>query len=178
MATILVDDEIRHDGAHRMHKLMKTPPRDDPSSRFLSPGAANLLQTAPLLALGTLDNQGRPWVTLWGGEPGFARSLGSSILGLKTLVDMCYDPVLESLLDGQHDREVVGQGGDGRPVAGLAIELGTRRRYKLAGRMAAGSLSPMGSGDSNTKASVGELQLLVRVESSLGMQIGRPVGRI
>ena len=158
-----------HKGEVNMQTLLHVPYQENPTSPFLTPGAAYLAQTAPILAIGTLDASQRPWTSIWGGEPGFARSLGSSVLGVKTLVDMEQDPVIEALLGGRRDGEVVKEKeGVGRPVSGLFIDLMRRNRVKLSGRMIAGALSWVGSDTHKGKAAVGEVQLVLKVEQSLG----------
>jgi hypothetical protein len=61
-----------NEGEEKMHRLLRVPPQDNPTSAMLTPQASFMFQRAPLLALGTLDAQSRPWATLWGGEPGFS----------------------------------------------------------------------------------------------------------
>ncbi|KAK4934062.1 hypothetical protein LTR28_010937, partial [Elasticomyces elasticus] len=101
-----------------------------------------MLQTAPLLAIGTLDVEGRPWTTVWGGDAGFARPLGQSIIGIRTPVPRAHDPVVEILVggEGREEGEVVREAGQGRMIGGLAIDLDTRKRVKIYGRMVAGAL--------------------------------------
>jgi len=128
-----------------------------------------MLQTAPLLALGTVDEQGRPWTTLWGGEPGFSQPLGNSIIGVRTPVAARYDPVVEVLVGKDATGEVVREQGAGRMVAGLAIDLRTRKRVKIYGRMVAGALGCRGAdGDAESEDRQGEIQLVVKVDQSLG----------
>ncbi|KAJ9640339.1 hypothetical protein H2199_005878 [Coniosporium tulheliwenetii] len=135
-----------------MHRLLRVPEQDNPTSSMLTPQAAFMLQRAPLLAVGTLDTSNRPWTTIWGGEPGFSRSLGASIVGVRTAVDGKYDPVVETLNGG-----------------GLAIDLATRKRVKLFGRMVAGALSRADvEAEGGEKGGQGEIQLVVRIEQSLG----------
>jgi hypothetical protein len=154
-------EEQWHPGEEQMHKLLQIPNRDNPTSPFLTPFAANLLLRSPLVALGTLDSKGRPWTALWGGEPGFSRAIAQSIIGVKTTVDRAFDPVVETLLGDKADGEVVQEKGTGKMVGGLAIDLETRRRVKLYGRMVAGALAA-------TEEGVGEVQLVVKIEQSLG----------
>jgi hypothetical protein len=150
-----------HDGEERMHKLLQVPNNDNPTSPFLSPYASNVLIRSPLIALGTLDSGGRPWTTLWGGEEGFSRAIAQSIIGVKTTVDRTHDPVLRELLGDKADGEVVQVQGQGKMVSGLGINLETRSRVKLYGRMVAGALAA-------TEEGVGEVQLVVKIEQSLG----------
>jgi hypothetical protein len=144
-----------------MHKLLRIPQMDNPTQLYLTPNATNTLMRAPLISLGTLDSEGRPWTTLWGGEAGFSRPIAQSIIGVKTTVDRTYDPLVEILLSGKADGEVVQEKGTGRMVGGLAIDLETRKRVKLYGRMVVGALSA-------TEDGIGEVQLVVKIEQSLG----------
>jgi len=164
MAAIHEAETQWHGGEEQMHKLLKVPERENPTSPFLSPFAANLLPRAPLIALGTLDAEGRPWTTVWGGEPGFSRAIAQSTIGVKTTVERTFDPVVEILFGGKADGEVVKSNGTGKMVGGLAIDLETRRRVKLYGRMVAGALAA-------TEEGVGEVQLVVKIEQSLGMYL-------
>lgn len=153
-----------HAGEQEMHRMMRVPPTGNPTSPFLSPHASNILTACPLLALGALDEEGWPWTTLLGGETGFARPVAQSVVGLRTTVDCVHDPVLGTLLRGKGDGEVVKMDADGRGrmVGALAINLETRRRVKLGGRMVVGVLTA-------TEEGVGEVQLVVKIEQSLGM---------
>lgn len=147
-----------------MHRLLHVPNRDNPSSPFLTPNGANLLMRCPLLALGTIDSKGRPWTTLIGGEAGFSRPIAQSIIGIKTLVDRNHDPVISWLLDTDADGEPVSIEGNGKMVSGLAIDLENRKRVKLFGRMMGGAVAATTDG-------VGEAQVVVRIEQSLGAEI-------
>lgn len=153
-----------HEGENALHKLLRVPERDNPTQPYLTPNAGAMLIRSPLIAVGTLDAEGRPWTTLWGGEPGFSRPIAQSIIGIKTTVDRTFDPVLESLLGEKADGEVVQVEGVGKMIGGVAIDLETRRRVKLYGRMVAGALS-------GTEEGIGEAQLVVKIEQSLGKQI-------
>lgn len=164
-----------------MHEKLGVPETDNPTSTGLTLMAVYQLQTDPLLAIGTLDSQKRPWTTVWGGEAGFARSLGSEIVGIKTNVDRKHDPVVQALMRGKDDGEVVREEGKGRMIGGLAIDLMKRKRMKLYGRMIAGALAkadiPEEEGIAVSKedgreddldSGEGEIQLVQKIEQSLG----------
>ncbi|KAF2837626.1 oxidoreductase-like protein [Patellaria atrata CBS 101060] len=159
-----------NEGEEAMHRLLNVPEQDNPTSTGLAPGAVFMLQRAPLLAIGTLDSENRPWTTIWGGDPGFSQPLGSSIIGTKTLVDRKYDPVVQALFGGRADGEVVKEEGKGRMIGGLTIDLMTRRRVKLYGRMVAGAVDHLKQGqETNLDVSgVGQIQLVTKIEQSLG----------
>lgn len=146
-----------------MHKLLRVPNYGNPSSPYLDAYSANFLTRSPLLALGTLDAEGRPWTTIWGGEAGFAQPVAQSIIGMKTTVNRELDPVTKVLLGDIADGEVYQEKGVGKMVSGLAIDLETRRRVKVYGRMIAGAFT-------KTEEGVGEVQLVVKIEESLGKQ--------
>ncbi|KAM3074345.1 hypothetical protein ACMFMG_002844 [Clarireedia jacksonii] len=152
-----------HTGEAEMHARLRVPHHDNPTSPFLAPYAANLLVRSPLLALGTLDASGRPWTTLWGGEPGFSWPVAQSVIAVKTTVDREFDPVVEILLGKEANGTVKQEAtDDAKMVGGLAIDLQARRRVKLYGRMAAGALKETGGKD------VAEASLVVNIEQSLG----------
>jgi ferredoxin-NADP reductase/predicted pyridoxine 5'-phosphate oxidase superfamily flavin-nucleotide-binding protein len=151
-----------NEGEEKMHRLLRVPPQDNPTSTMLTPQAAFMFQRAPLLAFGTLDAQSRPWTTLWGGEPGFSEPLGGGFIGTRTLVDGKNDPVVQALLGN-------GEKGDEKLVAGLAIDLMTRKRVKIAGRMIAGTTRDIDvevEGEEDRKQE--QIQLVTKIEQSLG----------
>lgn len=81
----------------------------------LPAGARSFLQKQRMLAIGRGDPDGRMWASLWFGEPGFARTTDE-----RTLLVEHADP---SLVPGE-------------PFAVLAIELGSRRRFRINGAVA------------------------------------------
>lgn len=154
MTSLLTNTVPWHEGEEKLHQWLRVPHGSNPTSPFLSPRAASLVQQCPILALGTLDYQGRPWSTIWGGTAGFATPVSESLIGLQTQVDSKYDPVVQALLTGNQTEAY-----KGKMVSGLAVDLENRRRVKLYGRMVTGSLS---DGDA------GQAQLVVHIEESLG----------
>ncbi|KAL9110454.1 MAG: hypothetical protein Q9227_004998 [Pyrenula ochraceoflavens] len=172
-----------NEGETRIRTILSSPRlHENPNSPFLVPQGVALLQSAPLLALGTLDAQGRPWTTLWGGETGFARQVAPSLVGVKTsVVDGKFDPVVEALFEGGNDGEVVRSEGEGKMVSGLTIDMERRRRVKLFGHMVAGALSPLTPANQDQQAAVAaaaaaagkenmgqaEAQLVFKIDQSL-----------
>ncbi|KAK1759572.1 putative oxidoreductase [Echria macrotheca] len=158
-----------HTGERQAHALLhvQTSRRRNPTAPGLPPSYGMRIAASPLVALGTVDVDGRPWTTLWGGEAGFARPLGGpasqqkNILALQSLVAVRWDPVLEVLMQ----KETVRQPVERVMVSGLAIDLETRDRVKIAGRMVVGAVAEEGPGDDEN---VREVQLAVAVEESLG----------
>ncbi|KAG9187125.1 hypothetical protein G6011_04996 [Alternaria panax] len=156
-------------GEEKMHRLLRVPPQDNPTSAMLTPQASFMFQRAPLLAFGTLDAQARPWTTLWGGEPGFSEPLGGGFIGTRTFVDSTSDPVVQALVGDVERGEMIQAKGGGKLVAGLAIDLMTRKRVKIAGRMIAGTTQDVdveveGKGERKQE----QIQLVTKIEQSLG----------
>jgi hypothetical protein len=160
MASVHDTEILWHPGEQAVHHLLRVPERENPTSPFLTPRASYVMTVSPLLALGTLDQNNNPWTTVWGGEPGFSRPIGQSIVDIRTVIDRVYDPVAEVLYGvGREDGEVVGEeDGKGKMVGGLGVFLEKRIRVKLFGRVLAGAVGGMG-----------EAHLVVRIEQSLGM---------
>ncbi|KAG9944023.1 putative oxidoreductase, partial [Aureobasidium melanogenum] len=158
-----------HEGERMMQKKLRVPEMDNPTIPMLSPQASGMLQRAPLLAFGTLDSEGRPWTTVWGGRKGFSQPLGNSMIGIRTSVASILDPVVETLVGRDAKGEIVNEEGEGRLLSGLAIDLDTRKRVKLAGRMIAGTLGGTnGANDTDDHGQQGILQLVARIDESLG----------
>lgn len=157
-----------HDGENIMHDVLKIPYFTNPTSLFLSPSAGYLLQNAPLLALGILDGEGKPWTTVWGGERGFAKPLGSSKISIKAVVDQKYDPLSAALFHGNNEK-IEKDRARGKMISGLALDLDSRQRVKLYGRMVAGTFGSM-----KDEEDVCTIQLLVKIEQSLGEYLQVP----
>jgi hypothetical protein len=152
-----------HVGEITIHDILKVPDFPNPTSPFLFPSAGYLLHNAPLLALGTLDDDGRPWTTLWGGKTGFAKPLSASMMSVKAVVDQSYDPVSTALFHGTDEQVVKEKEADRKMISGLAFDLDSRQRVKLYGRMVAANLKGMKDSEN-----VSTIQLVVKIEQSLG----------
>ncbi|KAF1349960.1 oxidoreductase-like protein [Delphinella strobiligena] len=166
-----------HGGEDLVHKVRRYTTKcydlDNPNVPMLSQQAVRTLGFAPLLAIGAVDSEPRPWTTIWGGEPGHSRPLGQSILGIRTPVAALHDPVVESLVGIRPDGEVVKEQGQGRMVSGLTIDFVSRKRVKLYGRMVAGALSTIQLEDCEAlrdSDAQTEIQLVLRIEQSLGVR--------
>lgn len=133
-----------------------------------------MLQTSPLLAIGTLDDEGLPWTTLLAGEPGFARYLRPSIIGVETLASRTFDPVLSALKSSKREEEIAQDEGSNRMMSGLAIDLARRNRLKLSGRLAAALYGTSESHEREEDAAVERVQLIMKIEQSLGKS-SRPI---
>jgi len=73
------------------------------------------------MIVGLNDQNGHPWVTTLSGPPGFMHSPQENLLSIKAWTDL--DDPLHSCIR------------DGAPVGGLGIELSTRRRNRVNGRI-------------------------------------------
>lgn len=162
-----------NEGEDRMHKLLSVPDHDNPTSTMLTPQAAFMLQRAPLLAIGTLDSQKRPWTSLWGGHPGFSEHLGGGIIGTRTIVDGVHDPVVQALVGDAEKGEMVP--GEQKMISGLTIDLMTRKRVKIFGRMVAGCVGEVDveyedgiERKEGAPKKQDQIQLVQKIEQSLG----------
>ena len=156
-----------HDGERTVQSLLHVPYMDNPTSPGMSPHSTRMLHLSSMLALGTLDDKGRPWTTLIGGKPGFVRSLGQSVVGVKTLVDRKFDPVVEALLGRGQDGEIEPTENAGRVMSALGIHLETRDRVKLAGKMVAGALEDVTPEDRKEESSIAEIQAVFSIKQSI-----------
>lgn len=123
------------------------------------------------MALGTIDQEGRPWATVWGGEAGFAAPSSQSTVEINTPVNSRYDPVAELLLGDSTNENLATAESSGKPVSGLAIDLENRRRVKLYGRKIAGSLdanSHESGRDCQGQGERGMAHVSVFIQGSLG----------
>ncbi|KAL2287000.1 hypothetical protein FJTKL_06493 [Diaporthe vaccinii] len=152
-----------HAGELAVHKLVHVPTPENPTAAGFPARYGYRVQQSPLVALGALDDDGRPWTTVWGGMPGFAKPIGHDLLVAGSLVDADHDPVISALFgsgagkgDGgpssryQMDPSDFASGG-GKVVSGLSIDLATRDRVKVAGRLVEGGVvvepGPLGGVD-------------------------------
>ncbi|CZT16794.1 related to oxidoreductase, FAD-binding [Ramularia collo-cygni] len=157
-----------HEGEEKMSRAMEIPTMDNPTVPALSPQLSNHLQIAPLISIGTVDKQGRPWTTLWGGERGMARPLGGGIIGIRTPITGKFDPVVEELVGQDPSNQAVKEEGSRSMVSGLTIDLVSRKRVKMYGRMMAGVLGMRDDEVTGQSVSIAEIQLVLKIEQSLG----------
>lgn len=159
-----------HDGEEEIRKFFRIPQRDNPTYPGLGPHYYKRIIDSPLVAFGTLDQRGRPWTTIWGGEAGFCRPIAQGFIGANTEADARFDPVFQELFatpdDELPERKIVDEKvikpEGGKPMAALTIDLETRDRVKLSGRFVAGAVT------SRTDAGTGAFQMALQVEESLG----------
>lgn len=144
-------------GELELQRKLKVPPMENPTAVGLPQRHYGRVMRSPLMALGTLDGEGRPWTTVWGGERTFVRPIAEDVLGVNSGVSRL-DPVFELLWGDK------GESGSGAVVqmnnklmSGLVIDLETRDRVKMMGAAVAGAM-------------VGEerVQLAMHVAGSLG----------
>ena len=166
-----------HEGEVSMHKRTKVGlDFDNPTTPFLAPRYGQWIQQYPLMAVGTLDDNDRPWCTVWGSDQlPIAQPVASSVMGVRTTVDASFDPVVQAIYQGKDDGEVFQADGKGRLMAGLSIHLEERSRVKVAGQVIAGALTANessnvdGAPQHNTNVGKsGEIQLVVKIDQSLG----------
>ncbi|KAJ5819747.1 oxidoreductase [Penicillium riverlandense] len=129
-----------HSGERKMHDLMKVSDQVNPTSELLPPGTGHFVYQAPLVAIGVVDHWGKPWTTVLGGEPGFARPVGDSMIMMDTPAPNMDDPILQFLLGSTPVNQTAQFHGEKPIIAGLAIDLESRMRVKLHGRFRAGQV--------------------------------------
>ena len=172
MATVQKPPVLWHDGEKAVQKLLLAPSliHANPSARGMTPSYNYRVANSPLVAFGALDEKGRPWTTVWGGERGFTRPIAQNILGAQSVVDRMYDPVVKALVGSAPVGDLVRPEEDGPPklMAGLSIDLETRDRVKLMGKMIVGALMPQPSVDGKDDGTIGEMQVAMAVQESLG----------
>lgn len=164
-----------------MHKLVHVPTGENPTAAGFPARYGYRVQQSPLVALGALDDEGRPWTTVWGGMPGFARPIGHDLLMAGSLVDAEHDPVISALFGGGAGKGDGAAGGSryqmgpsdfasggGKVVSGLSIDLATRDRVKVGGRLVEGGVvvepGPLGGGENG----VARAEMVVLIEEGLG----------
>ncbi|KAI0026057.1 hypothetical protein F4780DRAFT_774254 [Xylariomycetidae sp. FL0641] len=175
-ATLAALESQWHPGGQAAHRrLLHIPAQDNPTATAtatatatgLPGGYARHVVRAPLVAFGALDARRRPWVSIWGGARGFVGPVARDVLGVRATVDVTSDPVVGGLFGRGEEAEVeddkVVSPEGGRATAALAIDLESRDRVKLTGRMLAGAVKTTGPGPA-----VGHLQMAVQVAQSLG----------
>ncbi|MFI6305935.1 pyridoxamine 5'-phosphate oxidase family protein [Amycolatopsis thailandensis] len=154
-----------HPGEETMHRLLRVVHGDNPTIPGLPVSYGAWMAESPLLALGTVDGHDRVWTTVLGGAAGVVRPVAAGVLGVRARSReplMGFDPVLEALFAGQDLRDggIARHPGGGKLVGGLAIDLETRSRVKISGRVLGGALAA-----TDPQAGV---QLAVAVEETLG----------
>ncbi|KAI0204564.1 hypothetical protein F4808DRAFT_448723 [Astrocystis sublimbata] len=159
--------------------------QDNPTVHGLKQAHGYRVMKSPLIAFGALDVRGRPWATVWGGEKGFCRPVAEDVLAVNGIADAKYDPVVQALFairdvnpgksnstegkvetdEGEKEGHIVDdeviRPKERRAMAGLAIDLETRDRVKLAGHFIAGAAT-------GTTPGVANLQMAFGVEEALG----------
>lgn len=161
-----------NEGERALHNKFHVPHRDNPTSTFLSQYGQFMVPRAPLIGLGALDDDGRPWSTVWGGETGFSSVIDTDIVGMRAVVDRVHDPVVQSLFENVkgNDGSSVRVNSQGKMISGVTIDLENRKRVKLYGKVIMGTLEdPEDEEKSGLEGKRGHAQLVVKIEESLGM---------
>ncbi|KAF8458209.1 hypothetical protein BDZ91DRAFT_498518 [Kalaharituber pfeilii] len=139
-----------HKGEKQIRSLLRCPPTENPTVPYLRPNAAEFLFTkASLLALGTLDTQGRPWTSIVSGKPGFILGLNQNTIAFSTAAGNG-DPIFETLAESVNGEPL---------ISGLAMDLSARRRWKLAGKVTMRKVDSLDDG---------KVQVLMHVEQAMG----------
>ena len=159
-----------HKGELAMRELMGVyrATTGNPTQAGLPPHLAHRAATCPLMAVGVLDAEKRPWVTLWGnGRAGeVCAVVAEGVLGIRGTVDAANDPVIAALFSGRTGQVVRPDDlvGGGSVMACLAVDLATRDRVKLGGWYV-GGVCNLNDGE---EGKVGEVQMAMKVRESLG----------
>ncbi|GAM34422.1 hypothetical protein TCE0_015r01995 [Talaromyces pinophilus] len=160
-----------NEGEIALQGKFHVPHRDNPTSTFLNQYGQFMVPRAPLIGLGALDDDGRPWSTVWGGETGFSSVIDTDIVGMRALVDRVHDPVVQSLFGNskETDGSAIRVNGQDKMISGVTIDLENRKRVKLYGKVIMGTLEdPEDEGKSGLVGKRGHAQLVVKIEESLG----------
>lgn len=171
-----------HEGELAIQKTLRVSHDENPTWQGLHTRYDERIIASPLIALGALDNMGRPWMTVVGGSAGFARRSRPEshlpVLDVQSLVSTMHDPVIGSLfgLDSSQDPKDAScwiskgdiEKGEGKMMAGLSIDLATRDRVKFGGRLYTGTLSTATNRGTRLAAGVADMHIQVYVDESLG----------
>ena len=166
MTTIQTRHFDWNEGERKVQSLLNVPFYENPTSPELSFHAARLCKISSLLALGTIDDEGRPWTTILSGQPGFIQLLGQSFIGVRAETTSIHDPVIELLRNDEDTAQNVS--GGGRPMAALGIHLATRDRVKLTGSMIACNQISSKSHFEERRDGMLDCNMVFRVERSMG----------
>ena len=148
-----------HDGELQMHRILKAPTNGYANADGLPTSFGMRVVQSPIIAVGTMDADENIWTTIWGSQRGFAQPIAEDVLGMRSKMDMKYDPVAKAILADRVEGGMQLNGGRGKLISGLAIDLETRDRVKLMGRMVALAEEP---------GETGNVQMGVHIEESLG----------
>jgi predicted pyridoxine 5'-phosphate oxidase superfamily flavin-nucleotide-binding protein len=115
-----------HEGERAVQRIVGVRDRIDPIGRrnirsFMPDQHREFFAGLPFLVVGSVDKEGRPWASILSGPPGFALSPDPQRLRIDSLPTEG-DPLNEAL-------------GAGAAVGLLGIDLATRRRNRMNGRI-------------------------------------------
>ncbi|KJC36338.1 hypothetical protein UB31_36700 [Bradyrhizobium sp. LTSP849] len=115
-----------HDGEQRIQSLAGVRDRIELRGRavirdYMPEQHRAFFAALPFLVVGLADQNGHPWATTLSGPAGFMNSPEANLLAIKAWLEPG-DPLHSCIRDG-------------RPIGGLGIELSTRRRNRINGRI-------------------------------------------
>src|SRR5258705_1062943 len=115
-----------HDGEQTIQRLAGVRDRMELKGRavirdYMPEQHRSFFAALPFMVVGLADQNGHPWATTLSGPPGFMNSVDANLLTIKAWLDPA-DPLHRCIRDGA-------------PVGGLGIELSTRRRNRINGRI-------------------------------------------
>ncbi|KIW12688.1 hypothetical protein PV08_09966 [Exophiala spinifera] len=165
-----------HEGELFFQRRIVDRGRSDPTTPFLAARYANWIQQYPALAMGTLDDNGNPWCTVWGTNlVPFVKPVAQSVLGVQATVDASFDPVVQAICRNNFDMKNnnCGTADKEMEMGGVSIHLEERARVKLAGQITAATLKRLSANrdvlvGGRSEGAAGELHLIVRIDQSLG----------
>ncbi|KAG0228345.1 hypothetical protein BGW41_003444 [Actinomortierella wolfii] len=177
-----------HAGERKMQALAKTPETVLNASRFFRPFLTlqhqEFVSGLEYMFLGTLDEHGRPWVSMLSGRVGFMRSSDPKVLEIQTRAaivppfslsssssssltspSLVQDPILHNILHGERFAHKEGgihnRGGLKTYWSGVALDFSNRRRNKMNGVLYPDNIVKL---DTNT----GDLHVRLTVEQTIG----------
>ncbi|KAF9974885.1 hypothetical protein BGZ73_001625 [Actinomortierella ambigua] len=187
-----IDIHLRwHGGEHKMQKLARTPESVLNAARFFRPFLTlqhqDFVQNLQYMFLGTLDEHGRPWVSMLTGPPGFMQSSDPKVLEIKTKAaivpssslssssaqhvsrgkshsaTVVQDPILHNFVHGERfvDQDKAGGSRPKTYWGGVALDFSNRRRNKMNG-----VLYP--DGVVRLDEATGDLHVRLTVEQTIG----------
>ncbi|MCK5830162.1 MAG: pyridoxamine 5'-phosphate oxidase family protein [Methylococcales bacterium] len=119
---------LYHSGELKVQQLAKESDIAQRNASIISnkilPGAIPFIRQQNMLLISSIDNQGQVWISILIGNPGFINAINNTSLLLDTsnIINNPDDPLWKNILTN--------------PKVGiLAIELSTRRRFRVNGRI-------------------------------------------
>ena len=128
-----------HDGEREIHARLGISERMDQIGRrvirsYLPQQHRDFYETLSFLIVGSVDAEGRPWISLLAGAPGFISSPDERSLHIDTAP--LFGSPLADLLDCARDNAWDTEAGDSFPVGLLGLIPSNRRRNRITGSLA------------------------------------------